>query len=382
MDKSFSGIITSEMISPGHPDKIADLIADEIAFAVTHDENNKIDRHSRCAIEVMLKDDVCIVAGEVKNAHIENFDNAILEGNRRSGYTSTAKENGWVDTLKVITLINSQSSEISNYVDGKIDEVAAGDQGIIFGYAVNETDELLPKAVKFNQLLLKNLSQYNVSLRPDMKCQTSMEYKDGRPMAIKTIVVAVSYNPSAVSHEDDVRELVSRVVRETLGSDYSPDIELQINPFTICGPSADTGLTGRKLISDTYQGYCPHGGGAISGKDLSKVDRSAAYYTRMIAKHIVAAGLADEAIIQMGFSIGHTQPVSICIDCRGREHYPTGKILAAVKRVFKLDTTSIFNTFINEDLGFGEYGWFADQNAPWERINPEVVDELRREIGK
>ena len=382
MDKNFSGIITSEMVSPGHPDKIADLIADEIAFAVTHDDKGVADRHSRCAIEVMLKDDVCIVAGEVKNSHIEHCDNAILEGIKRSGYGGwSAQEIGWVDQLKTSALIKNQSSEISEYVDGKEDEVAAGDQGIIFGYAVNETEELLPKAVKFNQLLLKNLSKYRGSLRPDMKCQTSMIYKDGKPIAIKTIVVAVSYNPTALE-EDEVRGLVSTVVRETLGSDYSPDIELQINPFTICGPSADTGLTGRKLISDTYQGYCPHGGGAISGKDLSKVDRSAAYYTRMIAKHIVAAGLTDEAIIQMGFSIGHIQPVSISLECRGREHYPTEEILAAVKRVFKLDTTSIFNAFINEDLGFGEYGWFADQNTSWERINPEVVAKLKKEMSK
>lgn len=381
MNKDFSGIITSEMVSPGHPDKIADLIADEIAFSVTHNKEGIVDKYGRCAIEVMLKDDMCIVAGEVKNSHLENFDDAILKGVKRSGYTSNSEVDGWVDNLKIINLVSKQSTEISSYVDGKEDEVAAGDQGIIFGYAVNETDELLPKAVKINQLLLKNLSQYGGQLRPDMKCQTSMEYENGRPIAIKTIVVAVSYNPSAFSDENEVKRLVSKVVGETVGSN-DDDFELQINPFTICGPSADTGLTGRKLISDTYQGYCPHGGGAISGKDLSKVDRSAAYYTRMIAKHVVAAGLTDEAIIQMGFSIGHTQPVSISIECRGRNHYPTGEILAAIEKTFKLDTTSIFNTFINENLGFGEYGWFADQNTPWEKINPEVVNKLKQAVSK
>ena len=389
MKKEFSGIMTSEMVSPGHPDKIADYIADCIVDAATR--GNK---YAHCAIEVMLQDDLCILGGQVKGVDI-NFPymEIVKKAIKKCEYNYKALDGYSARNLKLLNFINQQSQEIDKAVEGLGGEmILAGDQGIIFGYATNETPELIPMAVKFNKTFMKKMwrdligSQYGI--RPDMKCQVSVKYEEGKPHHPEMFLASISHRPDV--DLTAIEEVVKRNAEEAafdVGFKLPPQ-EYLINPsgsFTICGPVGDTGITGRKLISDTYQGYCPHGGGAMSGKDLSKVDRSAALYSRWIANHVIASGLADEVIIQFSFAIGRGEPLSMMIDCRGRNNYPTGIIEGAIKKSFSLDTHSFFEKFSGVEMAdLGQFGWFGEDPriAPWERLDLEIVLDMKKFADK
>ena len=331
---------TSESVSEGHPDKIADQISDAILDAILAE-----DPRARVACETMVKTGVAIISGEITTSAWVDLESIVRGVINDIGYTSS--DVGFDGaTCSVINIIGKQSPEINQGVDREnLEEQGAGDQGLMFGYASNETDVLMPAPITYAHRLVERQAKVRRDgtlpwLRPDAKSQITMRYgADGRPEAIDAVVLSTQHNPEIALA--DLREaVIEEIIRPVLPAEWlSGDTKFFINPtgkFVIGGPVGDCGLTGRKIIVDSYGGMARHGGGAFSGKDPSKVDRSAAYAGRWVAKNIVAAGLATRCEIQVSYAIGVAEPTSISLNCFGTETVPVERIVAAVRRVFDL----------------------------------------------
>lgn len=332
-------LFTSESVSEGHPDKIADQISDAVLDAILIQ-----DKQARVACETMVKTGVAIVAGEVTTSAWVDLEDLVRGVINDIGYTSS--DVGYDgDTCGIINIIGKQSPDIAQGVDRvKPEDQGAGDQGLMFGYASNETDVLMPAPICYAHRLVERQAQARKSgelawLRPDAKSQVTFRYENGVPVAVDAVVLSTQHNPD-ISLADLREGVMEHIIKPVLPAEWlHADTQFHINPtglFVIGGPVGDCGLTGRKIIVDTYGGYARHGGGAFSGKDPSKVDRSAAYAGRYVAKNIVAAGLADRCEIQVSYAIGVAQPTSVSINTFGTGKISDSKIVQIVRDVFDL----------------------------------------------
>jgi S-adenosylmethionine synthetase len=384
-----SYLFTSESVSEGHPDKVADQISDAVLDAII-----KEDPTARVACETFLKTGVAIVGGEITTDAWVDLEEIIRKVIVNIGYDSS--DVGFDGhTSGVINIIGKQSSDINQGVDRQSpEEQGAGDQGLMFGYASNETDVLMPAPIYYAHELVKrqaevrrNTADGKYHLRPDAKSQVTFRYQDDRPVGIDAVVLSTQHHRD--STEAQVRELVmEEIIKPVLPTEWLDDnTKFHINPtgrFEIGGPVGDAGLTGRKIIVDTYGGMARHGGGAFSGKDPSKVDRSAAYAARYVAKNIVAAGLAERIEIQVSYAIGVAQPTSIGIDTFGSEKIPAERIEQLVREHFDLTPYGIITAL---DLikpiytPLAAYGHMGreDLNVSWEKT--DKADELRQAAG-
>ncbi len=388
---SHSFVFSSESVGEGHPDKVADLISDSVLDACL-----AVDRTSRVACETMVKSNVVILAGEItiprlqdrKTGRTKPIDEVINVGKvvrdaiRDIGYTND-DDVFHADTVFINNCLTAQSADIAQGVDAKkaagkkTAEQGAGDQGIMFGYACHDTPELMPTAIMFAHRLGRRLTQLRKSggvpwLRPDAKSQVSVRYENGRPVEVVNVVISTQHTAD-VSHATIERHLIEHVIRRVIPARLlTRKTEFFINPtgrFVIGGPQGDSGLTGRKIIVDSYGGWGRHGGGAFSGKDPSKVDRSAAYMGRWVAKNIVAAKLATHAEVQFAYAIGHPRPVSLRVDTFGTGVVADDKITRAVGQVFGFKPAEIvaqLNLLRPIYRATTNYGHFGKKGLPWE----------------
>jgi S-adenosylmethionine synthetase len=352
-------LFTSESVTEGHPDKIADHISDAILDAILEQ-----DPAARVACETLVTTGLAVVAGEITTTAKVNYKQIIRETIEEIGYNNA--EFGYdSNTCSVIDAIGTQSPDISQGVDGG----GAGDQGLMFGFACNETPELMPMPIQMAHNLTRRLSQVRRDgtlpyLRPDGKSQVSIEYRDGRPFRVEAVVI--SSQTADMDIEDIRADILEHVIKPVIPAELLDDqTKYHINPtgkFVIGGPMGDAGLTGRKIIVDTYGGYAPHGGGAFSGKDPTKVDRSAAYMARYIAKNVVAAGLADKCTVQLAYAIGVAEPVSVLIDTHGTGTIDDERISDIVRENFTLTPAAIIETLdlrrpiYKQTARFGHFG--------------------------
>jgi S-adenosylmethionine synthetase len=381
-----SFIFSSESVSEGHPDKICDQISDAILDAYLSG-----DPHSRVACESLVTTDYAMVAGEITSENHVKAEPIIRQVIRDIGYTTD--EMGFsADTCKVKVLLHEQSPDISQGVtetDAK--EQGAGDQGLMFGYAIKDTDVLMPAPIIYSHRLVRELSIIRKSgkvnfLRPDAKSQITIQYDDYKAVAIKAVVISTQHTPD-VSQETIRESLIDLVIRKILPAglwETLPKDKVYINPtgrFVVGGPHGDAGLTGRKIIVDSYGGWGRHGGGAFSGKDPSKVDRSAAYMARYVAKNIVAADLAERCEVQLAYAIGVAEPISVLVETFGTGKIAEDKISAKVREVFGLKPKQIveaLNLLHTKYQPVAAYGHFGrdDLDLPWERT--DKVEALKK----
>ena len=372
-------LFTSESVTEGHPDKIADQISDAVLDAIIRQ-----DPTGRVACETLLTTGLVVVAGEITTNCYVDIPRVARETIREIGYTR-AKYGFDFETCGVIAAIDEQSSDIAMGVDN----LGAGDQGLMFGYACNETPELMPLPIMLAHKLVMRLSERRKSgaidyIRPDGKSQVSVRYVDGKPTAVETVVVSTQHSPE-VSNEQIRADIIEQVILPTIPAEMidRKKCVFHINPtgrFVTGGPMGDTGLTGRKIIVDTYGGSCPHGGGAFSGKDPTKVDRSACYMARHVAKNIVAAGLADRAQVQVAYAIGVAEPVSIMVDTFGTGKVPNAKLEELIRRHFDFTPAGIIK-YLNlrrpiykKTAAYGHFGR-PEPDFTWERT--DRVKDLR-----
>ncbi|MFN3654467.1 MAG: methionine adenosyltransferase [Candidatus Nitrosotenuis sp.] len=384
MARSF--LFTSESVTEGHPDKICDKISDALL-----DEFLRQDPDSRVAVETMTTTGVVIVAGEVTTKAKFDIQQVVRDTIREIGYDKP--EYGFdADTCSVLVSLHAQSPDISRGVtatDNK--DQGAGDQGLMFGYAVNETDELMPLPILIAHKLTRRLAEVRKNkeipwVRPDGKSQVSVEYEDGKPKRIETVVISTQHSPE-VSNSEIKQQIVDKVIRPVCGKWWHDKIKVHVNPtgrFVIGGPPGDSGLTGRKIIVDTYGGAGRHGGGAFSGKDPSKVDRSACYMCRYIAKNIVAAGLADKCEVQVAYAIGVADPVSLMVNTFGTSKIPEEDIENLVRKHFDMRPAAIIShlglkrPIYKDTAAYGHFGR-TDVQFPWEKT--DKADILKRAAG-
>ncbi|MEM7554950.1 MAG: methionine adenosyltransferase [Cyanobacteria bacterium P01_A01_bin.84] len=406
-------LFTSESVTEGHPDKICDQISDTILDTLLAE-----DPSSRVAAEVVVNTGLVLITGEITSNANVNYVELARKKIAEIGYTDA--DNGFsANSCSVLVALDEQSPDIAQGVDTAsetreensdemFDKIGAGDQGIMFGFACNETPELMPLPISLAHRIARRLAAVRKTgqlsyLRPDGKTQVSVVYENGRPVGIDTILISTQHtaNIGEISDEAQVREKIekdlwSAVVEPIFGNiDIKPDVNTRflVNPtgkFVVGGPQGDSGLTGRKIIVDTYGGYSRHGGGAFSGKDPTKVDRSAAYACRYVAKNIVAAGLAEKCEVQLSYAIGVARPVSIFIDTFGTGKVDEDTLLKLVEDHFELRPAGIIHTFglrqIPSELGgrfyqdVAAYGHFGrdDLDLPWERVNK--VDVLQKAV--
>lgn len=379
-------LFTSEAVSEGHPDKVCDQIADTIL-----DECLAHDPTSHTAVEVLATSEKIVIAGEITSTHRPDYEKIARDVLRQIGYTDRSTGIG-ADSCAVEVLVKSQSPDIARGVKSSFDtaSLGAGDQGMMFGYASIETENLMPLAIVIAHKLVRTASNYRHThpechLRPDMKSQVTVDYTDKDAPLIDTVVFSAQHDE--VIEIEALRKLVLEEiiipVVESFGMNL--DFKVLINPtgrFVIGGPEGDTGVTGRKIIVDTYGGSCPHGGGAFSGKDPTKVDRSAAYAARYAAKNIVAAGLADRCQIQLSYAIGVSKPVSIAVETFKTERVSKDLLLAALDNVFDFTPQGIIDKFsltkpVFRYADLANYGHFGrpDVKSPWEEL--DKVDALQ-----
>ncbi|MFN0010383.1 MAG: methionine adenosyltransferase [Phycisphaerales bacterium] len=336
-------LFTSESVSMGHPDKVADQISDAVLDAMLAD-----DPFSRVACETLCCTGLVVVAGEITTNTYVSIPDLVRETVREIGYTSGDMRFD-ADSCGVMVALNKQSNDIAMGVDRE----GAGDQGMMFGYATSETPEFMPLAIQISHRLVEQQATVRrenkvPGLRPDAKSQVTVEYDGLKPKRIDTVVLSTQHDPSWNDRQGDLKkQTIEHVIKPVLGQWWNPGITVHVNPtgrFEIGGPHGDTGLTGRKIIVDTYGGMGRHGGGAFSGKDPTKVDRSAAYMARYIAKNVVAAGLADQCEIQLSYAIGVAEPTSVYVDTFGTNKADEGKIAKAIRECFALTPKKIIET--------------------------------------
>ncbi len=369
-------LFTSESVTEGHPDKLCDQISDAIL-----DAHIKNDPHCRVACETLAKTGFIMVAGEITSTEVIDYPEVIRKTIREIGYDASSIGFDF-ETCGVLNAVERQSPDIARGVDrGAREKQGAGDQGLMFGYACKETKELMPLPIQLSHRLAQRLAKVRKKqtqgidwLRPDGKTQVSVRYENHKPVAIDAIVVSTQHGPEAKKKDivDAIRELViNPIVPKKM---ITSKTKFHINPtgrFVVGGPQGDCGLTGRKIIVDTYGGMARHGGGAFSGKDPSKVDRSAAYYSRYIAKHVVAAGLADRCEVQLAYAIGVAKPVSMLVDTFGTGKFDDEKISKAVARVFDarpgmlVDELDLLRPIYRKTAAYGHFGR-NDKDFVWE----------------
>jgi len=379
-------IFTSESVTEGHPDKMADQVSDAVLDYII-----ERDPAARVACEVLLSNGFCVIAGELKTTTYAPMQEIAREVVREIGYTDAAFGFDY-RSAAVLNGIGEQSPDINQGVDQASGEIGAGDQGLMFGYACKETPELMPLPISLAHKITAKLAEVRKSgtvpfLRPDGKAQVSVKYIDDKPVAIDTIVVSTQHDED-VSHEVLKEAVLKEVIEAVIPSELlSDDITYHINPtgrFVIGGPQGDAGLTGRKIIVDTYGGSCPHGGGAFSGKDPTKVDRSAAYAARYVAKNLVAAGVAEKLTIQIAYAIGVVQPVSIMVDTHGTSTLEESKVEACVKELFDLSPAGIIKELdllrpmYKKTAAYGHFGR-EDMGFTWEEINR--VEDIKKYLN-
>lgn len=384
-----SYLFTSESVTEGHPDKVADKISDSVLDAFIGQDNR-----CRVACETMVTTGIAIVAGEITADATVDFQDVVRNTVKDIGYCSSDMGFDW-QTCAVLTSIDKQSPDIAQGVDegkGLYKEQGAGDQGLMFGYACDETDELMPMPILYAHKLTQRLASARKNneldfLRPDGKSQVTIEYEDGRPKRVDTVVVSTQH--SADVNYDTIREgVIEEVIKKVVPAEMiGDDTKYFINPtgkFEVGGPMGDCGITGRKIIVDTYGGQGSHGGGAFSGKDPSKVDRSASYMGRHIAKNIVAAGLARKCEVQIAYAIGVAQPVSILVDFLNTGKIEEEKAIKIIREVFDLRPAAIteyldlLRPIFNKTSAYGHFGR-NDPDFTWEKTNK--VDEIRAKAG-
>ncbi|MCF6304422.1 MAG: methionine adenosyltransferase [Rhodobacteraceae bacterium] len=382
-------LFTSESVSEGHPDKICDRISDAILDAFLSEEPN-----ARVACETMATSGMVVVGGEVGLSNQERLKDYM--GRISQIARDCIKDIGYEqeqfhwNTLHVLNFLHEQSAHIAQGVDRD----GAGDQGIMFGYAVNETPELMPAPIQYSHAILRRLAEARKageapSLRPDAKSQLSVRYVDGKPVEVTSIVLSTQHE-SIDQTSDDIRAIVEPYIREVLPTSWiTPKTEWHVNPtgsFVIGGPDGDAGLTGRKIIVDTYGGAAPHGGGAFSGKDPTKVDRSAAYAARYLAKNIVAAGLAERCTLQISYAIGVAKPLSIYADLHGTGQVSEEEVERAIGQVMDLTPRGIrehldLNKPIYErTAAYGHFGRAPDADGGFSWEKTDLVDALKSAI--
>ena len=372
-------LFTSESVTEGHPDKIADQVSDAVLAQ---------DPTGRVACETLLTTGLVVVAGEITTSCYVDIPRVARETIREVGYTR-AKFGFDHETCGVITAIDEQSGDIAMGVD----KLGAGDQGLMFGYACTETEELMPLPITLAHRLCLRLTQVRKSgqlpyLRPDGKSQVSVRYVDGKPVSVETVVISTQHGPETGLSK--IREdMIEQVIRPTIPKHLidGNKIVYHVNPtgrFVTGGPMGDTGLTGRKIIVDTYGGSCPHGGGAFSGKDPTKVDRSACYMARHVAKNVVAAGLAERAQVQVAYAIGVADPVSIMIETFGTGKVPNSQLEQLIRRHFDFTPAGIIKyldlrrPFYRKTAAYGHFGR-SEPEFTWERTNR--IKDLRDDAG-
>ncbi len=384
-------MFTSESVSEGHPDKMCDQISDAILDALLTE-----DPQSRVACESLVKTGMAVVAGEITSKAVVPYSDIVRRTVKEIGYTSS--EMGFdSETCAVLIAVDRQSPDISQGVtegEGLHKEQGAGDQGLMFGYACNETDELMPFPIQMAHRLVENLTAVRKAgkvdfLRPDAKSQVSVEYKDGRPVRIDSVVISSQHSPG-VSHEKLAAFITEEVIKKTIPAQYlDGKTRYHVNPtgrFVVGGPMGDCGLTGRKIIVDSYGGYGRHGGGAFSGKDPSKVDRSAAYMARYVAKNVVAAGIATHCELQLSYAIGLAEPLSVLVDTFGTGVLPDDKVAALVREAFDFRPAALVKTLdlkrpiYRATAAYGHFGRKAEKGLfPWEKT--DRAEELRKAAG-
>lgn len=379
-----SHVFTSESVSEGHPDKIADQISDAILDAILAQ-----DPRARVACETFVKTGMVLVGGEITTnawVDVEEITRGVIKD---IGYNSSAMGFDW-ESCAVLSAIGKQSADISRGVDNQeTKQLGAGDQGLMFGYASRETDVFMPAPIEYAHRLMEQQAKLRKNgtlpwLRPDAKSQVTLNYQGGKPVSVDTVVVSTQHAPD-ISHDDLVEAVREEIIKPVLPAEWMlPQTRYFINPtgrFVIGGPLGDCGLTGRKIIVDTYGGMARHGGGCFSGKDPSKVDRSAAYAARYVAKNIVAAGIADKCEIQVSYAIGVAEPTSICVETFGTGHLENATIIDLINTHFDLTPQGIINhhnllrPIYRKTATYGHYG---RDDFPWERL--DKVAELRKAL--
>ncbi len=379
-------IFTSESVTEGHPDKMADQISDAILDYIIEK-----DPQARVACETLFSNCFCVIAGELKTTAYAPMQEIAREVVREIGYTDASYGFDY-RSAGVLNGIGEQSPDINQGVDQASGEIGAGDQGLMFGYACNETKELMPLPISLAHKITAKLAEVRKNgtvpfLRPDGKAQVSVKYVDGKPVAIDTIVVSTQHHPE-VTLEQVQKAVLEEVINAVIPSELmSDDIVYHINPtgrFVIGGPQGDAGLTGRKIIVDTYGGSCPHGGGAFSGKDPTKVDRSAAYAARYVAKNLVAAGVCDKVTLQIAYAIGVAKPVSIYVDTHGTATVDESKITACVESLFDLtpkgimDALDLLKPIYRRTAAYGHFGR-EEEGFSWEKT--DRVEDIKRYLN-
>ena len=389
MSEKQSYMFTSESVTEGHPDKVADAISDGILDAIMAQ-----DKKCRVACETLVTTGLAMVAGEITTDCYVDIPEVVRNTIKDIGYNSSNMGFDW-QTCSVVTSIDQQSADIAQGVDegaGLYKEQGAGDQGLMFGFATNETPELMPMPIVYAHKLTKRLAQVRKNgalafLRPDGKSQVTIEYIEGQPKRVDTIVVSSQHSPD-VSYDDLKSAIIKEVIQKVIPKEMiDGDTRFFINPtgrFVVGGPMGDCGVTGRKIIVDTYGGQGSHGGGCFSGKDPSKVDRSASYMGRYVAKNIVASGIADKCEVQVAYAIGVAQPVSLLVDFMGTGKISESKAIGIVKSVFDLrpaaiiDTLDLLRPIYRKTSSYGHFGR-KDPDFYWERT--DKADQIKDLAG-
>ena len=385
-------VFTSESVTEGHPDKICDQVADAVLDAIIAQ-----DPEARVACEAIATTGVIFVAGEITTECYVDIEQIARNTIREIGY-DRAKYGFDCETCAVITSIKSQSPDIAMGVDHALEtrhsdnkDIGAGDQGMMFGFACNETDEYMPMPIYLAHKLARKLAAARKSgelayLRPDGKSQVTVEYEGNKPVRVSAVVISTQHAPE-VSHEQIQSDIIDKVIKQTIPANLlDNETKYYINPtgrFVVGGPQGDSGLTGRKIIVDTYGGYARHGGGSFSGKDPTKVDRSAAYMARYMAKNIVAAGIADQCEIELSYAIGVAKPLSIFVNTHYTGKIPDEAIAALIEREFDLRPAAIISyldlrrPIYKQTAAYGHFGR-SDLDLPWERL--DMVEELKKTL--